>query len=103
MEICVSRAHVHPLGVLRYSVVELVILFGNLKDVNHTHHTLPDVMELRDEAIMVWTMAPTEAVTAFNAMWHSNPTTGDGELHLLPNKHLQVRRHCAISMLSLET
>ena len=104
MEICIRRAHIHPLGVLQYSVVESVILFRNLKDVNHAHHTLPDVMELHDEAITVWTMAPTEAhVATFTTMWHLNPTLGVENHTLLPNKCLQVRRHCTISMLSLET
>ena len=43
------------------------------------------MMELCDEAITVWTMAPTEAhVAAFHAMWHSNPTAGDGEPHTPP-------------------
>ena len=102
--ICIRRAHIHPLGVLQYLVVELVILFRNLEDVNCTHHTLLDVTELQDEAIMVQTMALPEAhVATFTMMWHLNPTSGDGEHTLLPNKHLQVRRHCAISMLSLET
>ena len=87
MEICIRRAHVCPLGVLWYSTAESVILFGNLEDVNHAHHTLPDVMELCDEAIMVWTMAPTEAhVAAFTVMWHLNPTSGDGELHTPPQQ-----------------
>ena len=83
----VRRAHVCPLGVLQYSVAESVILFRNLEDVNRAHRTLPDVMELWDEAITAWTMAPTEAhVAAFTMMWHSNPTTGDGELHTPPQK-----------------
>ena len=34
---------------------------------------------------MVQTMAPTEAqVTAFQAMWHSNPPTGKGGPHTPP-------------------
>ena len=103
MEICVRRAHAHPLGVLQYSMVELVVLFGNLEDVNHAHRTLLDVTELCNEALTVQTMAPTEAhVAAFTTMWHSNPTTGDGEPHTPPIKHLQVSRHHALSMLSLE-
>ena len=53
VEICVRRAHTHPLGVLRYSTVVSVILFGNVADVNHAHCTLLDMMEFRDEAIMV--------------------------------------------------
>ena len=87
MEICIRRAHTHPLGVLQYSAVELVILFGNLEDVNHAHHTLLDVMELNNEAITVRTMALTEAhVATFTAMWHSYPTSGDGELHTPPQQ-----------------
>ena len=85
VEFCVRRVHTHPLGVLRYSVVELVVLFGNVADVNRTHRILLDVTEFRDEAITVWTMAPTEVqITTFHSMWHSNPTTGDGELHTPP-------------------
>ena len=85
MDICVRRAHAHPLGVLWYSMAESVILFRNLKDVNHAHCTLPDMMELCNEAITVWTMAPTEAhVATFTTMWHSNPTVGDGEPHTPP-------------------
>ena len=84
VEICVRRAHTHPLGVLQYSAAESVI-FGNVADVNHTHRLLPDMTEFRDEAVMVWTMAPAEAqVTTFQAMWHSNPPTGKGELHTPP-------------------
>ena len=87
VEICIRRAHICPLGVLRYSTVESVVLFGNLKDVNCAHCTLLDVMELCNEAIMVQTMAPTEAhVAAFTAMWLSNPTSGDGELHTPPQQ-----------------
>ena len=85
VEICVRRAHTHPLGVLLYSMAESVILFGNVADVNHAHRTFPDMMEFRDEAITVWTMAPAEAqVTVFQAMWHLNPTAGDGEPHTPP-------------------
>ena len=87
MEIYIRRAHILPLSVLWYLVAESVILFGNLEDVNCRYHTLPDVIELQDEAIMVWTMALTEAhVAAFTVMWHSNPTTGDGELHTPPQQ-----------------
>ena len=74
-------------AVLRYLAVELVILFGNLEDVNCAHHTLPDMTELQDEAATVQTMAPTKAhVAAFIGMWHSNPTTWDGELHTPPQQ-----------------
>ena len=85
LELCVGRVHTHPLGVLWYSTVDSVILFSNVADVNCTQHVLPDMMEFRDEAVAIWTMAPAEAqVTAFQVMWHSNPAAGDGELHTPP-------------------
>ena len=85
VEICVRRAHAHPMGMLQYSAAESVVLFGNIEDVNHAHHTLLDVTEFRNEVIMVRTMAPTEAQAAtFHAMWHLNPTAGDGEPHTPP-------------------
>ena len=66
-------------------MAESVILFASLEDVNRTHHTLLDMTELHDEAIMVQTMAPTEAhVATFTALWHSNLNAGDGELHTPP-------------------
>ena len=82
MEISIRRAHMCPLGVLRYSATESVILYQSVKDVNCTHHILPDVMEFHDEAIPVWTMAPAEVqVTTFQSMQHLNPTAWDGEPH----------------------
>ena len=85
MEICIRRAHACPLGVLQYTAAELVVIFGSLEDVNCAHHTLPDVMELCNAAVMVWAMAPTEAhVAMFHIMWQLNPTAGDGEPHTPP-------------------
>ena len=83
--ICIQRVHTCPLGVLQYSAVDSAVLFANLKDVHRAHCTLLDVTELHDEAITVWTMAPAEAhIATFTTMWHSNPTTGDGEPHTHP-------------------
>ena len=85
VELCVRRVHTHPLDVLWYSMVDSVVLFSNVADVNHTQHVLPDVLEFCNEAITTWTMAPAQAhVTAFIKMWHSNPATGEGELHTPP-------------------
>ena len=53
VELCVRRAHTHPLGVLRYSAADSVVFFNNVTDVNRTQHALPDVMEFRDEAIAI--------------------------------------------------
>ena len=106
MELCVRRAHAHPMGVLQYSVVESVILFANLDDVNWAHHTLLDMTELCNEAITVWTMALAEAhIAAFTTMWHSNPTAGDGEPHTPPyqtppSEEIPCRLHAQIGDLN---
>ena len=106
VEICVRRAHIHPLGVLWYSTVESVILFGNVTDVNRTQCILPAVMEFQDEAITVQTMAPTQVqVTMFQAMWHLNPTAGDGEPHTSPyqtppNEETPCRIHAQLGDLN---
>ena len=66
--------------------------------------TLPDVTELCNEAIMVWTMAPTEAhVATFTGMWYSNPTAGDGEPHTPPYQTPPSEETLhTVSMLNLE-
>ena len=85
VELCVRRAHTRPLGVLWYSAADSVVLFSNVTDVNRTQHVLPDVSEFHNEAIATQTMAPMQAhITAFIKMWHSNPATGEGELHTPP-------------------
>ena len=85
MELCVRRAHTHLLGVLRYSMADLVVFFNNVADVNCTQQALPDMTEFRDEAITIRTMVPMEVqVTAFQTMWHSNPVAGTEESHTPP-------------------
>ena len=82
MELCIRRAHTHPLGVLWYSMVDSVVFFNNVTDVNHTQQVLPDVLKFHNEAVATRTMALMQAqVTAFLEMWHSNPATREGELH----------------------
>ena len=102
VELCIWRAHTHPLGVLWYSTADSVTFFNNVADVNHTRHALPDLMEFSDEAIAIQTMAPMEVhVTAFQTMWHSNPMAGRENRILLPIKHLPMRRHLAAFMPNL--
>ena len=86
--ICVQKSHTHPLGVLWYLAVESVILFSTMEDLNRASHTLMDVMELCDEAIMVQTMAPLEAHVAACLPWCGirSQTAGDGELHTPPQQ-----------------
>ena len=106
VELCIWRAHTHPLGVLWYSTVDSVVFFNNVADVNHTWHALPDVTEFGDEAVMIRTMAPTEVqVTAFQTMWCSNPAAGMGELHTSPyrtppNEETPCRIHAQLGDLN---
>ena len=63
-------------------------------------------MEFGDEAIVIRTMAPTEVqITAFQAMWHSNPMAGAGEAHTLPyrtppNEETPCRMHAQLGDLN---
>ena len=65
--------------------------------MNHTQHALLDVTEFGDEAIAIQTMAPMEVqITAFQAMWHSNPAAGAGDAHTLPYRtppNEEIPRH----------
>ena len=106
VELCVRRVHTCPLGMLRYSMVDSVVLFSNVADVNRTQHVLPDVPEFHDEAVATRTMVLTQAhVTAFIEMWWSNPTAGEGELHTTPyrttpNKETPCRIHAQLGDLN---
>ena len=86
VELCIGRAHTHPLGVLRYSMrADSVVFLSSATDVNRTQCALLDITEFGDESIAIRTVAPTEVqITTFQVMWHSNPTAGTGELHTPP-------------------
>ena len=85
MELCIRRAHTHPLGVLRYSAVDSVVFFNNIADVNHTQQVLLDVPEFCNEAVATRTMAPMQAdFRAFLEMWCLNPAAREGEPHTPP-------------------
>ena len=85
VEICITKGHTCPLGVLHYLPMESAILLSTMEDLNHVNHGLTDMMELQGNAITVATLAPTEAhIASFTAVWYSKPTFGDGELHTPP-------------------
>ena len=87
MEICVKRGHTHPLGVLCYSAMESVILFCTADELKCVICGIVELMELRDEAITVKAMAPSEAhITTYMTVWHSKPSQGDGEPHTPPQQ-----------------
>ena len=85
--ICVQKSHTHPLGVLQYLAEESVVLFSTMEDLNQVSCNLMNMMVLCDEAITVQTMAPLKVhVATFTSVWHSKPTTGEGELHTPPQQ-----------------
>ena len=87
IEICMTKGHTHPLGVFRYSTTESVVLFQSTDELQHATHGIVKLMELQGEAITVKAMAPSEAhITAYLAMLHSNPSNGEGELHIPPQQ-----------------
>ena len=87
MEICVTKGHTCPLGVLDYLTTESVILFSTADELKCASHSLVDAMELQNDAITVMTLALSEAhITAFTLVWHLKPTRRDGELHTPPQQ-----------------
>ena len=87
VEICITKGHTHPQGVLHYLPMESIILFNTAEDLNCVNHGLADMMEFCGNAIMVAPLAPTEAhIASFTMVWHSKPTLGDGELHTPPQQ-----------------
>ena len=53
-----------------------------MDELQHATHRIVKMTELQGEAITVRAMAPLQAhVTAYLAMSHSNPSTGERELH----------------------
>ena len=100
MEICMKKGHTCPLGVLHYSAMESVISFQYCRRVKMCELHLSRHNRVAKDAIMVKTLAPSEAhIAAFTTVWYSKPTTGDGEPHTPPQQtppsggtlhHLQV-------------
>ena len=85
MEICFKKGHTHLLGVLCYSAIESVILFCTADELKCVICSIVKLMELQDEAIMVKAMTPSDAhITAYMTIWHSKPSTRDGESHTPP-------------------
>ena len=100
IEICITKGHTHPLGVLHYSAMESVVLFCLMDELQHTTHGIVKATELWGEAIIFKAMAPSEAHTKeYLATLHLNPSNGEGEPHTPPQQtppcrgmlhHLQV-------------
>ena len=61
IKICIKKGHTHPLGVLRYSATESVVLFHSPDKLQHSTHVIIKMTEFWGEAITVRAMAPLEA------------------------------------------
>ena len=97
MEICVTLGHTHFLGVLWYSVMESVALFHMTEEMQWASCSAVKAMELWDELIAVWVMAPLEhRIEAYMAIVGGNhsklqsmPSGVEGDPHSLTgNPHL---------------
>ena len=87
IEICITKGHIHPLGVLHYSATEFVILFCSTDELQCITCGIVKATELQGEAITVKVMAPSEAHTkAYLATLHLTPSNGEGELHTPPQQ-----------------
>ena len=87
IEICITKGHTHPLGVLCYSTTESVVLFCLTEKLQCTTCGIVKAMELWGEAITVKAMAPSEAHTkAYLVTLHLNPSNGEGEPHTPPQQ-----------------
>ena len=103
IKICITKSHIHPLGVLCYSAMESVVLFQSMDELQCTTHRIMKAMEFWDEAITVGSVAPSEAhVTAYLAMSCTHPSNGENHIDL-SNKLPQLVEHCIISKWTLET
>ena len=61
MEICLRLGLTHPVGVLHYLAMESVPLFSYTEDIQCARHRAIKVTELRDKAIAIRAMAPSES------------------------------------------
>ena len=87
IEICVTKGHTHPLGVLCYFGTESVILFHLTDELQCATCGIVKAMELQGEAITVQAMPPSEAHTkAYLVTLCLNPSNGEGELHTPPQQ-----------------
>ena len=74
IEICITKVHTYPLGVLHYSAMELVLLFCLTDELQCVTCRIVKAMELQGNTITVKAMAPSEAHTkAYLVPLHSNP------------------------------
>ena len=93
VEICIRLGHTHPMGVLHYSVMELVILFRSSDNMQCATCGAIKTAVLHEEAIAVRASAPSEthmraymtAVGGKPSRTKAPPLEGEGN-HICPLK-----------------
>ena len=94
IEICITKGHTHPLGVLHYSAMEFVVLFCSTDKLQHATHGIVKTTELHGEAITVKAMTPSNVHIKENlATSCLNPSNGEGEPHASLQQTPQVGGH----------
>ena len=89
IEICIRLGQTHPMGVLHFSVMESVVLFQLVDEMQHATHGAIKAMVLHEEAIAIRTSAPSEthmrayitAVDGKPSRTQAPPLEGEGEPH----------------------
>ena len=61
-KICIRQGHTHPMGVLCYSAMELVILFRSVDEMQCATHGAIKAMILSKEAIAIRASAPSKTL-----------------------------------------
>ena len=85
VETCIKMGHTHPLGVLCYSMMELVASFCSTEEMQHATHGAVKATELWGEVIAIRAVAPSEThVKAYFIAvrgYSSKPSEEEGEPH----------------------
>ena len=77
----------HPLGVLHFSAMELVLLSHSPDELQHTTCGIVKMTEFWGEAITVRVMVPLQAhVTSYIVTLHTHPPNRERELHTPPQQ-----------------
>ena len=86
MEICMKKGHNHLLGVLCYSATESVILFCTADELKHVSCSIVELMSWEMKPSQLRLLLSEAQITTFMTVWHSKPSTRDGEPHTPPQQ-----------------
>ena len=96
VEMCIKMGYTHPLGVLHYSVMELIALFCSTEEMQHATCRAIKATELQEGAISLRDVAYIIAVGGDSSKLQSPPSEEEGEPHSSHDNPHQVGK-CVIS------